>query len=231
MKKKGKPKRNPTALSRVDAGLNWLARDYSPTKEIPITRRYVVGTTNALTISGQSLLLSAGCVCTVASTTLRGLFGAVKLRRVRVWSQPVTSSSSAFGTTVSLTLTFGPVPPTNVFYGANRQQYTATAVGPERPLYIDAVPEKGSNVAGWNMGNTDQLFSLWSSNAVGAIATGVPAGTIIEVDYSVVMGDGAFLGSTYAVVSTAILLGQIGYPTLDNQSTRVCLPVGLNGII
>jgi len=218
-------------VNRADLGLSLLERDYRPTGTMKMTRRYNMAATNSVTISGQSLLLAMGCVCTAANTTMRGFFGAVKLHCVRVWSQPITSGSSAFGATTSLTLTIGPIPPTNVFYGASRQQITGTAVGPERPLFLELRPEKGSNAAGWNMGNTDQLISLWSSNSLGAIATGVPAGTVVEVDVSVIMGDGAFLGPTYTVISTPVLLGQVGYPTLDNQSLRNLIPVGVNGII
>jgi len=200
--------------------------NFNPTMTLRTKRRYLSTGSGVFVFSSVDLLLAGGCAVTVASTSSRAIFFAVKVHAVKVWSQPITSSTAAFGATTTIGLTWGPIVG-NVFYGANRDQIVSTSVGPEEPVYIQTRPPKGSSAAGWMMSNTDRVFSLWTSDSSGATVNGIPAGCLVELDASYVMSDGSTLGQSFPHSSTSSL-GQVVFPPLDNQNSKLLLPVLLN---
>jgi hypothetical protein len=207
-------------------------KNYVPTMRMNCVRRYVVDTATTPVVSSLAIIIAGGGACTVVNNQARGIFMAVKINRIRIWVQPQTSTtatSAAYTDVRSITLSWGPIPPTNVFYGANRTQVTATAIGPEDPLFIESRPPRLSNAAGWMMGNTDIVFSIYGPPpAAGGAAGTVPPGTLIELDATYVLSDGWALGNPLpAFGGITAALGQLVYPALDNQSFSNCRPIGV----
>jgi hypothetical protein len=197
---------------------------YNSTCIVRRTIRYTLSAGSAVVVAGSDLVAAGGGVTTILNNSLRLFCLAAKLHRLRVWSQPVTSSTPAFGNTVTVVLTWGPVVG-NAFYNAARTQITAQSVGPEEPVHIDSRPYGPS--AQWvQTGQSDRLFSLWGSNSAGAVATGIPEGTIVEIDASFILSDGSVNGANYPITAGGTL-GLVMYPPLDGSTTRFLMPVGL----
>jgi hypothetical protein len=197
-----------------------------------VVRRYVAGADTTPVVSSLAIIIAGGGACTVANNQARSIFMAVKINRIRIWCQPqtsITSTSPAYTNVRTVTLSWGPIPPTNVFYGANRSQITATAIGPEDPCYIDSRPPRDSNAAGWMMGNTDICFSIYGPPAVaGGAAGNITAGSLVELDATYVLSDGWANGNPLpAFGGITAALGQMVYPALDNQSFSNLRPVGV----
>lgn len=219
MKKKSQ-RRNDRIVVAEEPWLKAL-KDYTPTMSCRVVRRYIMNATGTPSVNSLALIIAGGCCVTVANSSGRSICFAAKIHRLRIWAQPITSSTAAYGVPTTVTLTWGPIPPTNVFYGANRSQVTATAIGPEEPAFIDSRPPRGSNAAGWQMGNTDQLFVIsGGGNSAGGLTTGVPAGTIVELDATYIISDGSTLGAPMPTITSAASLGSIVYPSLDNQGFK-----------
>jgi hypothetical protein len=207
-------------------------KNYVPTMRMNTVRRYVAGAATTPVVSSLAIIIAGGGACTVANNQARSIFMAVKINRIRIWSQPQTSTTSAspgYTDTRSITLSWGPIPPTNVFYGANRSQVTATAIGPEDPIFIESRPPRLSNAAGWMMGNTDIVFSIYGPPpAAGGAAGNIPEGTLVELDATYVLSDGWANGNPLpAFGGITAALGQLVYPALDNQSFSNLRPIGV----
>jgi hypothetical protein len=202
--------------------------NYNPIAMMRLRKRYVIAVATTPTISSTALLIAGGGVCTVVNTNARCPFLAVKLHRVRLWMQSITSGTAAYAVTQTATLNWGPASG-NVFYGASKSQVNATSVGPEEPLYIDSRPPRESNAAGWQQANTDIMFSISGPpSSLGGAAGNLPAGTLIEIDATWVFSDGSANGLALpAFGGITAALGQVVYPSLDNQTSAQCRPIGI----
>ena len=163
-------------------------------------------TTGYVTVGG--LLGAAGTLGRVANTSVTCIFGSVRLKRIEMWAPPAAQGGAA---TVSV----------NYFAAAGQpnMEFSDTSVSVAQPAHIVAYPPSQS------------LAGFWQ-NAIG-FATALcgmtgPAGTIVDVDVDLVMGDQDGTGQLIINVATSVL-GQIYYLALDQPGgTHVAVPVSLS---
>ncbi len=99
-------------------------------------------------------------ICTTATTTVTQLYDAVKVRRIRIWG-----SNPPDGTVVYVGVVFaGSVAGT---FGANLS-HSGCSIGMTIPAYVDARPDRLSQAAQWQSGDTSAgnigLFTITLSS-------------------------------------------------------------------
>lgn len=154
-------------------------------------------------ITNNDILIACGGICTVANSTITGLFSAFKIHSVEVWglagASPATVSIDWNGTPVFL---------------VNRE-VSDTSVTPTFPAYIKAIPPKGSNSAFWQTPSTETIFGVTVVNS-----------SIIDLDVSLVLSDNEDVVTVTGV--TTATLGSQYYLALDGDSSNQLVPVSMN---
>jgi len=159
----------------------------------------------ASTIYDDDAVFLAGAVGKVTNTTLAVLGLSAKIHRVSIWAPPASQGAN---TTCSIQ-----------WFSADgvklAGEVTDTTMSTATPAYVTGTPPKGS------------LASFWVGNSGNAIFNLVaPAGSIVDVDATVVLNDRATALDTIGV-STAVL-GQLYWVALDlSDGTHTLTPVSL----
>jgi hypothetical protein len=176
---------------------------------VELRHRYrFVSTSSASTaVTPNSLMCSAGTMCTVVNTTVTSFFGSVKVNQIEMWSPPASQGSS---TTCSVDWI-------GSSYQPNRE-YSDTSVSVATPAHVISSPPPMSIAAFWQTSSTNTLFNLIA-----------PVGTIIDVHLSLILNDDDESLVTSSVAGAA--LGNIYYLSLDSNATHHYPPVSLTTTI
>jgi hypothetical protein len=160
---------------------------------VELRHRFRFVSTNAVSqsVTPNSLMCSAGTMCSVANTTVNSFYGSVKVNQIEMWSPPASQGSS---TTCSVDWI-------GSSYQPNRE-YSDTSVSVATPAHVISSPPPMSIASFWQTSSTNTLFTLIA-----------PVGTIIDVHLSLILNDSDESLVTASV--TTATLGNIYYLSLD----------------
>jgi len=163
-------------------------------------------TSSAATLTSitDTLLLTAAGVMAVSATAANSIHRTVKVNRIEVWTPPAAQGSAA---TCSVAF---PAP-----NNSPAREYSDTTISTAEPAHVIAVPPPQSLCSFWQSGTGVTMFNLVA-----------PAGSIIDVWLSLVIGD-ATLGA--AAVLVGATTGVMYYCSLDSATAAgsIYTPVGL----
>jgi hypothetical protein len=154
-------------------------------------------------ITPTSLLCAAGCIATVANTTVTSCFSAVKISKIEIWSPP-----SAQGQSVTCSVDW-----TGTGSTPNRE-YSDTSVSVATPAHVSTSPPPMSLASFWQQTGTTQLCSIVA-----------PTNSIIDVYLSLVFQDNDVTAATSTVATATV--GFVYYLSLDPNATHRYTPVSL----
>ena len=158
-------------------------------------------------VSLNSLVMSAGAICTAANATLTGWAGAIKLKRIIIWTAVANGTSSTWGfvewSTGVSSLT------------KDEQKLRPIPEGTSNTAPVVCVPPPESYQSEW-------IAAGSSTSNVFNISTNV--GSVVLVEMAVAMSN--VVNPTTQTVATATL-GTVYYPYLDGVTTHRYAPIGL----
>ncbi len=174
--------------------------------EVSRRYRFVSSSGTATNVTAQTLLGACGSTAT-SSTTGALMFQSVKLKQVEIWSPPASQGSAV---TCSI-----------LWPSSNQSQpreISDTSVSVTQPAHVLSSPPPLS------------IAGFWASRlSTSALCTLVaPAGSIIDVWVSLVLGDGSGVATVNAVLVGAVTGAQY-YSSLDSLTSAgsVYAPVSL----
>ena len=89
------------------------------------------------------------------TTSAFRLFASVRLRKISIWSAPLTSSSSAAPTTVAIEYV------SSTLIGGKRQAKSSSSVSPAVTAFVELIPNPGSLADMWiSSASTAALFKI-----------------------------------------------------------------------
>ncbi len=187
-------------------------------KNIMIPHRFCFqsATNNQTQITVGNLISAFGCMATGANT-VNVMCKAVRLKRIRIWTSPVT---------LGIALTNG-VEWLSSDVTVMTQEVRDSSNTPERPAYVDVKPLQTTQAWYWRT----------VSNVGGGANTGLfnivaPTGSLIEVTMTGILSDVAF--ANYGIATTAAAtVSEIYYGGLDGIGTGTgnYVPIGLQTIV
>lgn len=144
----------------------------------------------------------------VAATTTQQyrLLTAIKIKRVRLWGQPVALGSQNSRVACEW-----------VGYNAPSTIHSDTATG-VRPSFVDSVPPKDSSNAWWSISGVNDSETLFN-------VTG-PTGTVIDVHLSVRFADNEVSAPAENGTAAAASVGRVYWNYLDGFSSKKLAPEG-----
>lgn len=169
--------------------------------------RFAASAAFTKTLTGNAMLGAAGCMGTVVNTSVVLFHTAVKVRSIEMWATPAALGGTA---TVSVNWLGGNNSP-NI-------EVSDTTLSTATNAHVLAIPPVSSLAKFWQNVNVAPINIC---TLVG------PAGTIVDVDCDLILGD---QDATLLVVAVATAaLGQIYYLALDeaDSSTHILVPVSL----
>jgi hypothetical protein len=215
-KKSGKGSQNKSALLRRVAKRDGPP-EYVAGLALGWRQRYAV-TGSALQLAVTRQQLWNAIVTATSPTVAYSQFSAIKVNRIRIWG-PIADSGTGGFQSIFLTW-FSTYSPAVVH---SDTQIGGAAMG----SYLDTRPPRDSLAAKWSMAGTNGTEEVFGIN--------VPAGAIIDVDYSVRLQNtfyGAALPASVTVVGATP--GTQYVLPLDFQfdlSTSYVVPVGVTSIL
>lgn len=187
-------------------------------KNIMIPHKFLFqsATNSNVQIDVGDLLAAFGCMATGANT-VNLMCKAVRLKRIRIWTSPVT---------LGVGLTNG-VEWLSSDVTVMTQEFRASSNTPDKPAYLDVTPLQSTQAWYWRT----------VSNVGGGATTGLfnivaPTGSLIEVQMTGILSDVAFANYGYATTAAATV-SQIYYGGLDGIGTGTgnFVPIGLSSIV
>jgi hypothetical protein len=199
------PKRNKIKRSRRDQ-IAIKPPQLQPYPRTTHTLRFVAtGAEVRQTISSNFIFNALGCLG-VTSTSVQGLWGSLRVKRLRMWS-PFLSDANYI----------------SVEWGSQGVGSAAAIVVSDNsvsdmaPSFIDTTPPVGA------------LASFWQNageNQSGLFLLTYPEYCVVDLTVDAVMWNNNGTGSTSTVTSAT--LGDIYYLALDGPSQNTLVPQGLN---
>jgi len=173
-------------------------------------------TNNQVQITTGMLLAAMGTMATGANTVTL-MFKAVRVKRIRIWTSPVT---------LGIALSNG-IEWLSLDSGVMTTEFRDTSNSPDRPAYIDVKPLNSTAAWFWR-----SVSSAGGNSTVPLFNIVAPTGSVIEVTMTGIMSDVAFTNYGYATTAAATV-GEIYYGGLDGigTGTGLLVPIGLQSIV
>jgi hypothetical protein len=182
-----------------------------------IVRRKILysggGSSTAIRLTGQSLCLNLGTVCTVANATLTSFFSAVKVKSIKVWS---AGDESVSGTPAPATVCVN----WTGYSNSPNTLVTDSSVSTAFPAHVSARPPRQALASFWQ--------SCDSTSVIAQINVGSTHTTIeVELEGVLYSLDPASSLTHAALSVTTATLAEVYYPALDLTTGHVYPPLYL----
>jgi hypothetical protein len=208
------PKKNKNKQTKVGEGQSPPQTE----KNVMVSHKYYFqsATNNQVQITTGMLLSAFGAMATGANT-VNLIFKAVRVKRIRIWTSPVT---------LGIALTNG-VEWLSLDSGVMTTEFRDTSNSPNRPAYIDVKPTQSTAAWFWR-----SISSAGGNSTVPLFNIVAPTGSVVEVTMTGIMSDVAFTNFGYATTAAATV-GEIYYGGLDGigTGTGLLVPLGLQSIV
>jgi hypothetical protein len=166
--------------------------------------RFTSSSGTTTNITPVSLSGAAGTICVIANSTVRSMFGSVRLNSIEIWT-PVASIGSFATCSVEWLSTLT---------SSNTKEVSDTSTSISYPAHLYTSPPSGSLARFWQ--RVDSTTPLCAITA--------PTGSIIDVSISTVLSDNDV---TANIVVTTATIAVIYYLSLDDNATHRYVPVSL----
>lgn len=180
-------------------------------------RYYFQSATNTQVQITTGMILAAMGAMATGANTVNLIFKAIRVKRIRIWTSPVT---------LGIALTNG-VEWLSLDSGVMTTEYRDTTNSPDRPAYIDVKPTQSTAAWFWR-----SISSAGGNSTVPLFNVVAPTGSVIELSVTGIMSDVAFTNFGYATTAAATV-GEIYYGGLDGigTGTGLFVPLGLQTIV
>jgi hypothetical protein len=175
------------------------------------------GLTGPVSVTTASLFAAMGLCCQVVNNTSTAIWAAFRIKRVRLWAIP--SSTSGNSTAI---LTWGE----SATAPGAAVELSDTSISQTLPAFVEGAPPAGSTCSFWQSAleagtSSTQMFTV---AATGIQATSAGGNVIVDVDVEMVLNDG---NADLNVAVTAAALGSVRFAPLDGVG-GVLIPQALS---
>jgi hypothetical protein len=171
--------------------------------------RFTASSSGAYAISQANLIGICGMMGSTTNAAVASIIDCFKVNSVEIWGPPASQGSFS---TVSVEWIGG-----TTTLPSLTKEVSDTTCSVAEPAHVFSRPPKTSTVGFWNSadGGGSNIFFTVS----------VPAGSIIDVNVSFILGDNS---QHFTVAVSTAVVGEAYYLSLDGPASNLLVPVSMN---